>query len=277
MAFYRYIIALCVPILMQAHYFHDRRFHSSIPCCSDKEGNIGYRLMQTTSSALKEFVMINRNFFTLPTVKVLTAFIPPYLVARKVDHNVHHNFYDEVCHKNRNQLPHTFTKVVSKGGDIGIVLLTLPAFISSDCRLQTTSRIFVIGAVSGLIFKDLIKSIAHSKCAMRPFNESFEKKRVYGGFPSGHMIEAAYMATFWGLQYGYKIGLPLGIFAGFMFGTLVNSNRHYASQVVAGAAVGIAYGIAASAVVDQVLRCSECVTYAPNDYGTPGLKVSYKF
>jgi hypothetical protein len=270
------ILAFCIPSLSYAlNYFQKTCYKSDVSFYVHKPKGIGHWFMHSSSRALKELVELNREFFSIKTVKVFTALIPPYLIARKSDEEVHCSFYDCATHSNKNQLPRSFSKAVNSGGDVGILLLSMPAIFSRDCRLQNTSRIFALGAMSGLIMKDLIKSIAKTKSALRPFNEQFERKKTFGGFPSGHMIEASYMATVWGWQYGYKFGVPLGLFAGIMFGVLVNSNRHYASQVVAGAAVGISYGIAANSLIDR--KIPEYCSIESNDYGTPGLKLSCAF
>lgn len=213
--------------------------------------SIGYRIMNNTAALLQEFVEVNRNVISMDSIKVFTGTIPPYIISRKLEEDLHQKFYDSCRHRDRNQLPESFRKVIEASGDIGILALTSLAIFSPDEKMRLTARIFGMGALSALFVKDLIKTVSKSKGNIRPYCQRYEKRKTFGGFPSGHMIEASYMATVWGLQYGWKVGVPLSIFATLMFATLVNSNRHFASQVVAGAGFGIAYGIAAHRLIEK--------------------------
>jgi membrane-associated phospholipid phosphatase len=142
--------------------------------------------------------------------------------------------------------------------------------------LRLTARIFGIGAIFTLCAKDIIKEFKLD-ANKRPWNEHFKKKVTYGGFPSGHMAEATYMAIVWGLQYGLKAAIPLTAFALTSFGVLVNCNRHYVSQVVGGAALGAVYGLAANAVINK--KIAETITFemASSPQGLPNLKLAYYF
>jgi len=242
-----------------------------------KKDRLPYRIVNSITTLLEEAVLLNRNLFSVDTMKVFTAFTPIYITTRMADHPLHEKFYDARRHKNRNQMPNTFVKVINKGGDVGIIALTSLALLSSDEKLRLTARIFGIGAASALIAKDIVKKMRVKAC-IRPWNEKFSnKKRAYGGFPSGHMIEATYMLTLWGLQYGLKAAIPLGIFAGVSFGVLVGSNRHFISQVIAGAGFGVAYGLAANTLIDT--KISETITFdfCYNEQKIPTISLGYSF
>lgn len=221
--------------------------------CTIKLKEIPYRFITYAATIAEEAIRLNLNLLSLDTVKVITAFIPFYLATRMADTTIHNNFYDAACHKNINQMHSGFIQAINKGCDIGIVSLSSLALLAWDDRLRTTARIFGIGALSALYAKDFVKKIRVKPC-LRPWNEHFSaQKQSYGGFPSGHMIESTYMLTVWGLQYGLKAAIPLGIFTGLSFGVLVGSNRHYASQAVAGAGFGVAFGLAANHLINSKL------------------------
>ena len=108
--------------------------------------------------------------------------------------------------------------------------------------------------------KEIIKKSCAFECCARPFNELFAKKKVYNGFPSGHMAEISFLTTLFGARFGLAWGIPCGIYAAYIFGISIACNRHFASQLLAGAGFGIAYGIAAIKLVDRDItdhiRCS---------------------
>lgn len=248
---------------------------SVLPTQEPFADGFGKWCMEGISSLIREGAYIQYHLFDRDSLKVFTACTPAYIISRITDHHVHACFYDAAHHKNKHQLPDTVCKVLGKSGDVGIIALSSLAFFSSQEELRIIARIFGIGAASALITKDLIKQV-HSQANLRPWNEKFScTHQAQGGFPSGHMIEASYLATFWGLYGGMKVAIPAALFAGLMFGVLVNCNRHYASQVVAGAGFGIAYGIAAYKTAQFTIE-QEKKDFVL-DYSGSGMKVSYFF
>ncbi len=238
---------------------------------------VPYRFVRCAATLVEEAIRLNLNLVSLDTVKVFTAFVPFYLVTRMADAQVHNNFYDISCHKNINQMPNAVINTINKGCDLGIVLLSSLALFAWDEKLRLTARIFGIGALSALYAKDFVKKIEVKSC-LRPWNEHFSsKKQSFGGFPSGHMIEATYMLTVWGLQYGLKAAIPLGLFAGLSFGVLVGSNRHYASQAVAGAGFGVAFGLAAHKLIHTKISETIDCSFALNKQKLPTLSLGCSF
>lgn len=280
----RYLIFLMIGIMPLYGYAYNKyhRSHYQTSKCKKfkqkkKKDRLPYRLVNGVANLLEEAILLNRNLLSLDTVKVFTAFTPLYIATRMADHPLHEKFYNVHHHKNKNQMPDTFVKIVNKGGDIGIISLTSLAFFASDEKLRLTARIFGIGAASALLAKDIVKTMRVKAC-IRPWNEKFSnKKHAYGGFPSGHMIEASYMLTLWGLQYGLKAAIPLGLFAGLSFGVLVGSNRHFISQVIAGAGFGVAYGLAANSLINT--KISETITFdfCYNERKLPTISLAYSF
>ena len=260
--------------LHKKHYQHThcKRFKQK-----KRKKRLPYRIVNGVGNLIEEAIVLNKNLFSLDTVKVFTAVTPFYITTRMADHPLHEKFYDREYHKNKNQMPNTLVKIINKGGDVGIILLTSLAFLAPDEKLRLTARIFGIGAASALLAKDIVKTMKVKAC-IRPWNENFSRtKQAYGGFPSGHMIEATYMATLWGLQYGWKAGVPLGIFAALSFGVLVGSNRHYVSQVVAGAGFGVAYALAANTLINAKISETISFDFRVRDCSLPTFSLAYNF
>ena len=61
-------------------------------------------------------------------------------------------------------------------------------------------------------------------------------------FPSGHSSGAFATATVLQRRYGWKVGLPAYGVAGFIAASRLNENKHFLSDVIFGAAVGIVAG-----------------------------------
>lgn len=273
-----YIIFIC-NVLYAEYNSSAECFKITSPCIFkvDPYEKLSCRLMEGTADVIKETIELHRNIFSIETASILTAFAPAYVTTRSIDHKVHEKFYDRKFHKNLNQPDENLCNAIEKGAVIGVAGLSSFAFFSSDEQLRITSRIFAIGAVSGLFAKNVIKKI-HFEAGLRPWNEHFSsEKRAYGGFPSGHMFEAAYMTTVWGLQYGIKAGIPLGIFSSAMLGMSVACNRHYTSQTIAGVALGVIYGVAAHQLIERKLVEESSIDFCYDSRGLPNIRFAYYF
>ena len=203
---------------------------------------------------------LHRYLFTVDTAKVITALMPVYLTARSIDEEVQSRFYDPVCHKNINQFHHSCHTFGKHGVGIPMVALSSLAFFAPDEDLRMTARMFAIGLPFVHSGKDVIKNLQTKSC-LRPWHEDFScKKRSSGGFPSGHMANITYATALFGIRHGIKWAAPLSLFAAFVFADFINCNRHYLSQMIAGAGFGVMYALAANKVIEKKL--SERVTLA---------------
>lgn len=263
----RYSLLLCALLTVGLHGDnHTGAFHR----CSDS-------VMGGLATIIKDTVYVNRNVFSLTSAKVITATVPFYIWTRQHDESFHTNFYDKNNHKNINQMHSTACEAIEKFPFIGILAFSSLSLFARNEDLRTTSRVFAIGAASGLIAKNIIKE-CKGKHNLRPWNEHFScEQRSQGGFPSGHMLEAAYMATVLGAHYGYKAAVPLSFFTAAMFAVSINCNRHYLSQAVAGTSLGIIYGLATHAVIDRRLNESWSCGVDMTRSGNPQLNVCYRF
>lgn len=103
---------------------------------------------------------------------------------------------------------------------------------------------------------DPVNGVAHSKALMLTaathittafiVNRERPSGRDRLSFPSGHSSSAFATATSLAYAYGYKAGIPAYLAATFIGVSRVNENIHWASDVVAGAVLGIYWGRAAA-------------------------------
>lgn len=231
-----------------------------------------------TRTFMRDLVDIHRQLFSKQTLHVALATVPLYAVSRPFEEHVHHCFYDAHHHKNIHQVPCKLREAVHVSLPIVLTSLAILPQFSSDQRFATIGSVFAKGLLTLWGVKSLIKNVAHADCCLRPRCEFFDPvRRSHRGFPSGHVAAASYMTTVFGGQYGLKAGLPLGIYSAFVMGVSLSENRHYLSQMIAGAALGIAYGLATNAVIDLRLEEHNVAIVPYCDPHQMGLEVSYEF
>lgn len=217
------------------------------------------RIKKPEGSLLHNFlydtVALQYEFFSLETFKLLLIFGSLYGVSRLIDSRVHDCFYCAETHKNTGYMSHALNRAM-KGVPIAVALgYSACMFNPWSEHLSTSARVFASGLVPLELIKKLFKEVLEYDYCLRPSCEFFDhKKRYYGGFPSGHMAFMAYEATYLTLEYGWKVGVPIGILAAGVFAGSLDGNRHFLSQLVAGTGLGIAYGIAAY----RVMNCYYC-------------------
>jgi membrane-associated phospholipid phosphatase len=172
----------------------------------------------------------------------------------------------------------TWCSHAAQDGILAMVGLSAAASVlSSDERTKTTGMVYMIGLPIVWAFKNIGKRIEHCGC-IRPKNQNFCKDTVYyGGCPSGHATYALYTTTLFWKQLGWKWGLPLAAFSAFVTADSVNCNRHYLSQMVAGAGLGVALGLAASRVVDRLMGTDACCSVCIQPDGGCNVTLSYEF
>lgn len=95
----------------------------------------------------------------------------------------------------------------------------------------TEIRLVAEGVLAGQIVIEVLKSATKRK---RPNGKSSRS------FPSGHTGGAFGLAATLDAIYGKKIGIPAYLMAGFVGLSRINDNKHYLSDVVAGALIGTA-------------------------------------
>jgi membrane-associated phospholipid phosphatase len=218
-----------------------------------------------------------RNLFSVSSAKILTGFTPLYILTRMHDERIQKHFYDECHHHNINQFPRHCHNIAHYGVGVPMVALSSLAIFAHDEDLRLTARMFAIGLPFVQSGKDIIKKLRFKAC-LRPWHENYSRhQRSSGGFPSGHMANVVYMATLFGMRHGPAWGIPLGLFASFVFADFLNCNRHYLSQLVAGAGLGVIFAVAASKVVDKKLAERYSFSCGVDSQGVPCAQFCYRF
>lgn len=224
-----------------------------------------------------DVVGLNVGLFSWDTFKIITTIFPLFVGARMIDERVQNCFYDRSHHKNLNQPPAWVHDAAQYSIGIPIVLLGSYAFFECDLEKQQAGRLLLLGLPFVIWGKTLLKKINMRAC-YRPWNEQFSRKRQsLGGLPSGHMSEAMYTAVLFGARFGPKYAVPLGFLAAFLGAAFVACNRHYLSQIVAGAGLGTIYAVAANKVIDRNLCDRWSAGMECDANGTPLFSLGCRF
>lgn len=221
-----------------------------------------------------------KNIFTVDTGKIATAILPLYGIARVIDEDIHQCFYSKKRNKNRHKIPSalcTFSDewaIACTGTlNIGFVLF------SHNERLRQTSLLFLIGLPFLALTTHSFKHVCHGDYCLRPLHDKFCKdhKRKRGGFPSTHAGSCFFVTTLFGRQFGPQAGIPLGILSSIVISCYIVDNRHYLSQLVAGAGLGIIFALAADKVVNKNMERHWKIQYDVMEDKSPALAVSWRF
>lgn len=224
-----------------------------------------------------DILKINKNLFSKQAILAFAGFVPAYIGARQADDGFHHKFYDYRTHTDTHQLPRKLCKAFGDEGiAVPIVLFSSLAIFAKNERLRRTSEMFAKGVVAIQITKKIIKEATKHECNVRPFCGRFEKVKTYGGFPSGHMAVSSFMAFLYGIRHGRRWGIPLGAYAIANFGVGLNCNRHFASQLVIGAALGTAYAFATLKTINDKYGNFDC-ELTTNNHGKPAVQMTYSY
>ena len=226
---------------------------------------------------IKDIAILHKNLISLSSLKIIACVAPIYAFTRALDDDIHHCFYDHEHHKNVYQFHNHCHWLSSRGLAIPILLCGGFTLLSPNVESRTTGFIFLLGMPFVIFGKDLLKRWEAPHC-LRPRNEHFSRHhRAHGGFPSGHMAEAMYMTVLFGMRYGKKAWIPLGAYSAFMLATFVNCNRHYVSQMVAGAALGAMYAVAANKLINAKLMRNVEVSVGVSPQGRALMQAGISF
>lgn len=234
-------------------------------------------------TVLQDAYTVNINLFDWDTYKTLIATFPFYAIARMSDERLQNCFYNRKHHKNIHQFDDSCRGFAQHGIIFPVFFAGVLSVAARDRDLLKTSRIYLIGFPFVMLAANVIKEFdTVSTACLRPWNQFFSReKRSCGGFPSGHMALATYCAMLYGCRFGVKYAVPLGAYALFTAGCFLNCNRHYASQLVAGAGLGAAYAFAASKLIDAKLSTTLPeglqVSTEVSHQGGSAVKVAYRF
>lgn len=238
-----------------------------------------HRLTYVLGSFVEDVIKINLGLFSWDSLKIFVTTAPFFVGARMIDEKLQNCFFDHRHKKNKNDPPQWCKEIARLSIGVPIALLSTQAVLSRDDNMRITSQVFLTGMPFVLLAKDLIKTLDLDVCK-RPFHEKFAKhQRCLGGFPSGHLAEATYMAVLYGLRFGINFAVPLGGIAVFVGAVFLASNRHYLSQMIAGAAFGAMYAFSAHRLIESKLAKKHALELGltTNEYNKPAIQLSMKF
>lgn len=170
------------------------------------------------------------NFFSTDTAKVLGVFALGGLTVRPFDH--------ASVEDTSERLSKGFANIGNVGGGL---------YAQAGGALAT----YVIGRATGnqrlaLVGGDLLRAQALSELFVQTTKFAVRRQRPDASdslsFPSGHTSTAFATATVLQQHFGWKIGVPAYSFAAFVGASRMASSKHYFSDVVMGAGIGVAVG-----------------------------------
>lgn len=238
-----------------------------------------HRITQMLGEFTEDVIKINLGIFSWDSFKIFVTTMPFYVGARMIDEKLHNCFFDHNNKKNRNEPAQWSKEIARLSIGIPIALLGTQCIFSRNDDMQTTGQVFLTGMPFVLLAKDIIKKLDFDLCK-RPFHEKFAKhQRKFGGFPSGHLAEATYTAVLYGMRFGPNFAVPLGGIAAFVSVIFLSSNRHYLSQMIAGAGFGAMYALSANHLIDSKLAKQRNLRFnlSTNDQGGPVISLAMKF
>jgi membrane-associated phospholipid phosphatase len=170
------------------------------------------------------------GFFSTDTAKVLGVFAVAGLAARPVDHAAVEDTNERM------------SKGSADVGNFGGGLL-----VQAGAGIAA----YVVGRSTGnpgmaSLGGDLIRAQVLTQTIVQGTKFVVGRERPDGSnglsFPSGHTASAFATATVIQQHYGWKAGIPAFGFAGFVGASRMASNKHYLSDILVGAGIGIAAG-----------------------------------
>jgi membrane-associated phospholipid phosphatase len=120
---------------------------------------------------------------------------------------------------------------VSQAGDVAAILI--PAAAAAGSLVEKDHQ--------GL--RELALAYGSTLAVVYALKATVDRTRPNGhsqSFPSGHTASAFAGAAFVQRRYGWRVGVPAYLAASFVGYSRVESNNHHTSDVLAGAAIGIA-------------------------------------
>lgn len=101
----------------------------------------------------------------------------------------------------------------------------------------------------------MFKATAYAGMATNILKYTVREKRPYGdhrnSFPSGHTTTAFVFASVVAQRHPWYVGVPAYMLATLVAFQRINENRHYLHDVIAGATIGISFGIGINSLLDS--------------------------
>src|SRR5215470_1533254 len=168
------------------------------------------------------------NFFSLDTAKIMVPFTIAGLAA--------HHWDSAAVEDAGEHIPSSASSIGNMGGSL---YAQLGAGIGTYVIGRATNKPQV-----ALLGGDLIRAQIVSQIFVQGAKFAAERTRPDGSnnfsFPSGHTASAFATATVLQEHFGWKAGIPAFAFAGFVGASRMAADKHYLSDVLIGAGIGIA-------------------------------------
>ncbi len=177
-----------------------------------------------------------RAFTSKDTLVVLGVGVGASLLARPVDARIPRSGFNSELLEGTG-LDHAFEPGKVVGGAIAQVGGAFTTFALG--KLTSSPEIEALG-------KDLVRAQILNQAMTQVLKATVRRTRPddsnRASFPSGHASGAFATATVLQRRYGWKVGLPAYGVAGYVAASRLSENKHFLSDVVFGAAVGILAG-----------------------------------
>lgn len=268
------IIIFC----LEVHVHASQAFSSDFSSASKKGGST--KVTRCIGEAVIDVAAMFRNFIDWDSFKTVVATFPFFAAGQMIDEPIQECFFNKKWRINTHQLPGIFNATADRAIMDSIAALSASFFLfSHNQRLRQTSKMFLLGLPFIVLTTNIIKRSCKYDICYRPLDEKFCKngKKSYGGFPSTHAAQITYATVLFGCQFGVKAAVPLTIAGLFIAVPFVNGNRHYVSQLVAGAGLGTLFGLAANKVIRGKCNDDVAINIGVDRGYMPSLKLSYKF
>lgn len=126
----------------------------------------------------------------------------------------------------------SYNRSVETIGDVGQYLIPgIGLVMSIKLKDRMGAEQFIMGGIAAQLTSAALK---YSTNVKRPNNHDCS-------FPSGHTTMAFFGAGFINKRYGWKYGFPALVAAGFVGYSRWQIKKHWVSDIVAGAAIGLFY------------------------------------
>lgn len=186
------------------------------------------------SKFLKQIATDFRNVFTTrENLWILSAGLGASLLAKPADDDIPNSRFNSELFGG-NGLDRLFEPGERIGGTLFQVGAAFTAFTigkaTSNSEVENLGRDLVRAQI---VAQGLTQAIKHTVRRTRP-DESSKTS-----FPSGHSSGTFATATVLQRRYGWNIGLPAYSLAGYVAASRLSENKHFLSDVIFGAAVGI--------------------------------------
>ncbi len=163
------------------------------------------------------------------------------LISAPVDHRIPRSRFNSELY------PDTSLDGLFEGGDLAG---DAPVLAGSAVGILVAGTLAGDARLTGL-GGDLVRAQIVSGSVTFALKLATDRERPDGSsrlsFPSGHASAAFATATVFERRYGVKIGAPAYLVATWIAASRLNENKHFLSDVVFGASIGVAAGRAATA------------------------------